>query len=234
MVGGSFSWLPLEQINEYRLLNPINFHFYYRGQHVLYADGRQQQISPVTRVETLNFTNYVLRHDVIILEINVEAFGYDHARDFLRDMVAQLDDRKTSQEGRSDKLYMLYGAGWHGEESVNGLPFRWIDGGAQVLVYSDQPAVTDFSMEIQSFFRPRSCEIYLNDRLVHSQSIKESGWQPLSWQGNLKPGANLLRIVSAVGAEAPADVTKSDDTRKLAFRISGFNIHGKSNGFRLE
>lgn len=238
MVGGSFSWLPLELISTNRLMEMVNFHYYYRGQHVLYMDGRKKTTSPVTDVTKLDYANYVLRHNVIIVEINTEAFTYPHARDFLKDLTTALQKSKKAAVAEPNEIQiqhdlfdaagkLLLGPGWYDVEDVKGEKKRWMDGSASIVFFSGQPLEADFSMKVGSFYRQRVCRIYINEKLVSEIAVNTGAPQDIIWEGKLRKGENIIRIVAVPGGDIPAEVLKSVDRRKLALLVKEFQFQSK-------
>ncbi|MED0738689.1 hypothetical protein [Aneurinibacillus thermoaerophilus] len=111
--------------------------------------------------------------------------------------------------------------GWHSlEQDDKGNKFRWTDKEAQLLIHSTQDHPTKIKMEISSFYSPRHCIIYLNDKVVFSGVIDVKS-QSIEIKGNFVPGLNVLRIQSREGAQSPKSIPelKSSDARSLAFNI---------------
>ena len=226
MVGGSFSWLPLELIAQHRLLDLVNFHFYYRGQQVVYVDGRWRKVAANTDITQLDYANYVLRHDVVGLEINVEAFSYPHAKDFLHDLEYNLMNKtaKTVPAASVASPRSTLGPGWYDAEVAQGVERRWMDGEASIVLFADAAREAALQFQATSFFRPRNCQVYLNDRLVGETVVPAGAMPQFSWRLALRQGANRLRIVTTPGGETPASVTDSQDQRVLALLLQELRI----------
>lgn len=226
MVGGSFSWLPLELIAQHHLLDLVDFHFYYRGQQVVYVDGRQQKVAATTDITQLDYANYVLQHDVVVLEINTEAFSYPHAKDFLHDLEYNLKNN-NAQHAQSVALsspLLFLGPGWYDAEIAQGAERRWTDGNASIVLFGDAAREAELHFRATSFFRPRNCQVYLNDRLVGETVVPAGAMPEFSWRLALRQGPNRLRILTMPGGEAPASVTDSQDQRILALLVQDVQV----------
>ena len=226
MVGGSFSWLPLELIARHQLLDLVNFHFYYRGQQVVYVDGRWRKVAEATDIAKLDYANYVLRHDVVGLEINVEAFSYPHVKDFLHDLEYNLmnKDAKPLQSAAVSSPRLTLGPGWYDGESVQGVERRWMDGDASIVVFAEAAREAELHFQAASFFRPRNCQVFLNGHLLTELLVPAGEMRRYIWSVSLRPGPNRLRFVVQPAGETPAAAGVSPDQRKLALQFQAIGI----------
>ena len=109
-------------------------------------------------------------------------------------------------------------------EVAQGVERRWMDGEASIVLFADAAREAELQFSATSFFRPRNCQVYLNDRLVGETVVPAGAMPQFSWRLALRQGANRLRIVTTPGGETPASVTDSQDQRVLALLLQELRI----------
>jgi hypothetical protein len=117
----------------------------------------------------------------------------------------------------TDQLSIDFVSGWHDLENWDGMPTRWMDGNAAVIVYSEENRSANLSLRAQSFARPRSLalssESFPEVRLNITTELADLT-QPIL----LTSGENLIRFHVQEGCEKPCDMPKlkSNDCRCLS------------------
>ena len=117
--------------------------------------------------------------------------------------------------------------GWHGLEDWDGIPTRWMENDATLMIYSDENRVVDLSIKALSFYRPRSVEIYINDLLQMEAEAPSDRFAIMEAPGiSLKEGANIVRFHVPEGCERPADKKElnNPDSRCLSLAVQDIRI----------
>lgn len=123
--------------------------------------------------------------------------------------------------------FIVFNGGWHDLEKWNSIPTRWMSESASLLVYSNENRTADLSLHLFSFMRPRTLEIYLNERpLMMRPEISSEDFVMVSVPINLNEGINIIRFHVPEGCERPCDIPelKNDDSRWLSIAVQNISI----------
>jgi len=114
--------------------------------------------------------------------------------------------------------------GWYGLEK-NPLPARWTDQESQLLIFSDIDSDTEIQITLSSFYKPRQCDIYVNEKKVFNKLIGIN-FENIDLFTKFNKGANNIRIISSDESQAPKDIPElnNKDPRRLSFYIRSFKI----------
>jgi hypothetical protein len=118
---------------------------------------------------------------------------------------------------------IAYGKNWFAYEVFNGDSYRWMSNNGTLVIYSPKDEKAKLQFTIQTFYRNRSMEMYLNDKLIKNYEFignETSGiLTPLL---DLKAGENVIRFETD-GCDVPAEVGAwENDRRCLSFNF--FNL----------
>ena len=97
----------------------------------------------------------------------------------------------------------------------NHIPF-----GSTIQIFNRHPEITKetLNFRIEPFYGSRALQIYLNDKLVFEDIIKNETW--VKKQLNLTPGLNVIKFYSVEGCDTPTELgLKGCDLRCLSFKI---------------
>lgn len=116
------------------------------------------------------------------------------------------------------------GQGWYfPEEIIPGLFARWTGEFPEAQVYVDLPGgAYQLDLSAQSFYRPRTLDVQVNDVSIGSITVSEDGLQnySLSLPADIVgTGKNLTITLAYDSADTPASVGQSDSDRKLAILV---------------
>jgi len=114
------------------------------------------------------------------------------------------------------------GDGWHSLEDWDGTPTRWMENDAALIIESEENLTAELSLQVSSFSRPRTLEMYLGDAPELREMVNPSEFGTIRTVIHLKEGTNLIRLSAREGCERPSDIPDmiNPDGRclSLAFR----------------
>ena len=118
------------------------------------------------------------------------------------------------------------GKGWHGLESWDSILTRWMSDDATLHVYSDTNRTADLSFQALSFHRPRTLEIYVNDRPLIWAEVPTESFVMVKVPVNPNESINFVRFHVSEGCERPCDIPELDnrDSRCLSLAIQSITI----------
>ena len=114
------------------------------------------------------------------------------------------------------------GKGWYGIETWGGTSTRWMENDAQVTLYSPENRTANLSFRITSFYRPRTLEIYIGNKLAAVRgNISSTSFENTTAPIHLIKGMNTVRFHIPEGCERPSDKPefKSSDSRCLSVAV---------------
>jgi hypothetical protein len=96
-----------------------------------------------------------------------------------------------------------------------------------IIIHSLEDRYSNLSFKVVSLFnKPRILHVYLNEKLIHEQTIPTS-FVVIEMALKLKDGENILRFYTPDGCQRPCDVPelKSDDSRCLSLAFQDIVVH---------
>lgn len=116
------------------------------------------------------------------------------------------------------------GTAWHGFESWNDVPTRWMKNNGTIKIYSSTEKNATIDFNIQPFYKQRTLQVYVNDELAHQSTI--SSQQQLSFKIHLEEGDNIIKFYTPYGCQRPADIPelKNADARCLSFAFQNITL----------
>ena len=119
---------------------------------------------------------------------------------------------------------ILLDGAWHGLEFWNEIPTRWMKNNASIKIYSSTEKEGTINFNIQSFYKPRTLQAYVNDELAHQSTI--SSPQQISLKLHLKKGDNIIKFYTPDGCQRPTDIPELNnrDTRCLSFAFQNITL----------
>jgi hypothetical protein len=126
---------------------------------------------------------------------------------------------------KQTKLFMILGDHWHEFEQWQETPVRWISNNATLLSIPQKENISTLSLQILSFYKPRTLQVYLNDQLIHEQNIP-TRFVEVEIPVKLKEGENILRFYTPDGCKKPVDIPelKNKDSRCLSLAFQNITI----------
>jgi hypothetical protein len=132
--------------------------------------------------------------------------------------ISNLAIRERKDNGSStDQSSIEFITGWHDSENWNGMPTRWMDGDAAIIVYSEENRSANLSLQAQSFARPRSLALS-SEATPEVRLNVTTELADLNQSISLTKGENLIRFRVPEGCEKPCDIPElnSSDCRCLS------------------
>jgi len=114
------------------------------------------------------------------------------------------------------KAGFIYESNWYYEEKDNKQTFRWMLNNATISIYSEKDQQMDLKVDVMSYYKNRTMEVYLNDKLIESFNVM-STWSNKIIKVKLNIGENIIRFHSLEGCDIPAKIENSTDERCLSF-----------------
>lgn len=126
---------------------------------------------------------------------------------------------------KQTKLFMILSDHWHELEQWQETPVRWISNNATLLSIPQKENISTLSLQILSFYKPRTLQVYLNDQRIHEQNIPTS-FVEVEIPVKLKEGENILRFYTPDGCKKPVDIPelKNKDSRCLSLAFQNITI----------
>lgn len=128
------------------------------------------------------------------------------------------------QESKS--AYRIFPAnGWHGQEQWEGVPSRWMEANATLIVYSPSNRTANLSLRTTSFHHQRTLEIYTNDEFAGRVEVPTS-FINVNVPVRVANGTNTVRLHVLEGCERPSDIKemKNPDSRCLSIGVQSIAI----------
>jgi hypothetical protein len=94
---------------------------------------------------------------------------------------------------------------------------------ATVSIYSDTDKTVNLELEVQSYYKNRTMEVYMNDELT-SIFNANTDWNNTVVQIGLNKGDNIIRFHSIEGCDVPREVENGSDSRCLSFAFRDITI----------
>ncbi len=109
---------------------------------------------------------------------------------------------------------------WYRRENLNSTPIRYLSNNATLLLLSKRNISSNPELSFLSFYKPRTIQVYLDNKLIHQQII-ETSFVRIKIPLDLKKGESLLRFYAPDGCQRPIDIPEinNQDTRCLSFAI---------------
>jgi hypothetical protein len=125
------------------------------------------------------------------------------------------------------KSFITLDVNWHGIESWHNISTRWISNNGTIIIHSMENRHSNLSFKVVSLFnKPRILHVYLNEKLIHEQTIPTS-FVVIEMALKLKEGENILRFYTPDGCQRPCDVPelKSEDSRCLSLAFQDIVVY---------
>ncbi len=118
-----------------------------------------------------------------------------------------------------------YRQGFYDIESWSGIPGRWMQDNATLVINSMQNLNGTLSLNAKSFYRNRTLEVFSGDMLVAQISVPET-FINVSMPISLTKGVNTMRFHVTEGCDRPCDIEELNniDSRCLGVGIQNINV----------
>jgi hypothetical protein len=115
--------------------------------------------------------------------------------------------------------------GWYSLEDMDGVPTRWMRDDATLLLGSYEKVPSKLSFRAQSFNRPRTLNIYVDNYSEANVSIF-TNWTAFNVPIKLEKSAKILRFHASDGCERPHDISglNNSDPRCLSLAFQNISI----------
>jgi len=123
---------------------------------------------------------------------------------------------------------LIYDTNWYSPEDSNskGVFTRWMSNNATIIFRSKENHIVNLTFNANSFYKPRTLDLYSGDTYLTRQTILPSSFGEISFQIPLESGENSVRLYVPEGCERPIDILnlKNKDTRCLSLAIRNMTI----------
>lgn len=122
--------------------------------------------------------------------------------------------------------FMIIGKGWHYVENGNNIPARWMENDATLKVSLQENRTVIFGFQATSFYRPRTLQMYANDKLLLQTNISSKNVSSETIELNLQSGENTLGFYTPDGCQIPREIPnlKNGDSRCLSLVFQNITI----------
>lgn len=115
--------------------------------------------------------------------------------------------------------------GFYNVENWENKPVRWMKHNSTLYLYSDANLDATLIMEVISFYRARSLEIYLDDEPISVNDVS-TNFTKIEVPLSLKRGMNFIQLTVPEGTEKPLEIPElgSKDSRDLSIAIKEIKL----------
>ena len=144
-------------------------------------------------------------------------------KNFGDDYVYEINTTSSNYALRNTRIYGT--TGYYASESWQGIPTRWMQADGRINVLSLENQTRKMTMQVLSFHRKRTLEIYSGEELVERLAVPMS-FINVSVPLPLTKGANTVRLHVMEGCERPSDIKElnNPDTRCLSVAVQNITI----------
>lgn len=124
------------------------------------------------------------------------------------------------------KPIAAFDQGWYWLENSTGIPTRWMGGDATLRLNSNENETANLSFRAVSFYRPRTLEVYVGNKLTARLPISSMEFINLTSQINLSKGSNIIGLHVPEGCERPSDRPElnNPDPRCLGLAVQNITL----------
>jgi hypothetical protein len=116
---------------------------------------------------------------------------------------------------------LSYGENWFSNIFLNDQTYRWMSDNSTILLYAQKSEITNIQFTASSFYKNRTMELYINNKLISIIQIPTNKSQTfLTSSFRLNAGINILKIHSLEGCNETREV----DSYSLDFRCISFLV----------
>ena len=182
----------------------------------------------VTQINSNAIMNTFEERKTIISVFPVTFYGSKTVYKFTRDPViypkhnyVELHEIKLN---KNISEFIILG-GWHHIEDWGGTGTRWMESDASLMIYSEGHRMIDLSFIALSFYRPRTLDIYVNDRLQMCTEVPIEGFMMVNLTSiSLNEGKNILRFKTREVCEKPSDKAELNNVDPRCLSLAVQNI----------
>ena len=137
----------------------------------------------------------------------------------------EIDPIFSISEKHKKMLFIILSNGWFEPEVLDGHIHRWIGEGAACELYLKDKCSFMLSLKAFSFYRSRTLEIFVGDKLL-SRFVIPTNPTAVKMPIELEKGSHSIRFHVPEGCERPCDKrrSRSDDSRCLSISLQDINI----------
>lgn len=116
--------------------------------------------------------------------------------------------------------------GFYEADNWSGTPTRWMQDEASIMVNSPMNNTANLSLQVLSFHRPRTIEIYTVNGLASRVAVLPTSFIRVSVPVNFTNGVNTVRFYVPEGCERPSDIPnlENPDSRCLSLAVQNITI----------
>lgn len=147
----------------------------------------------------------------------------ENGRLYFFDMTRYNQKNKTDNSKRI--IFNVGPTSWHGQEDWAGVPTRWMQADAEIIVFSPENRTSSLCLRAASFSRNRTLEVSTNGALVAHVAVP-TNFINVSVPISLDKGANTVRLHVPEGCERPSDimVLNNPDSRCLSVAVQNLTV----------
>jgi glycosyltransferase involved in cell wall biosynthesis len=120
-------------------------------------------------------------------------------------------------------IFIILSNGWFRQEIVNDFPARWISDNASCRLILMNRCRFELSLKAMSFYRSRTLEISLDEKLLSRFVISEK-FKTINMRIELEKGDHKIGFHVPEGCERPCDKMSSKDKRCLSISLCNIRI----------
>lgn len=127
---------------------------------------------------------------------------------------------------KAEKSSIILADGFYNVEYWDDKPTRWMESNSTFYLYSDENTNTTLSMEVESYYREKTLETYVNGDLVSIRDVPMS-FENLESEVSVKKGMNLISLTVPEGSDKPCKVSESEkkDSRDLSVAVQDIKLN---------
>ncbi|WP_410509098.1 glycosyltransferase family 39 protein [Methanosarcina hadiensis] len=124
-----------------------------------------------------------------------------------------------------EKNSIILADGFYNVEYWDNKSTRWMGSSSTFYLYSDKEMDTTLNMQVESFYRERTLETYVNGDLISIKNVP-LGFENLESEVSVKRGMNIIELKVPEGSDKPCDVsdTAKTDNRDLSVAVQDIRL----------
>jgi phosphoglycerol transferase len=156
--------------------------------------------------------------------LGVEPLISENKRLYFFDMTLY-DEKIKADSSKKRKIAVAFNSDWYGIEDWSGVPTRWMQADATLFAFSPENRTANLSLQVLSFYLPRTLEIRTGDGLVSQVDVPVSLIN-VSTLIHLSKGANIMRFHVPEGCDSPNNIKElnNKDARCLSLAVQNLGL----------
>jgi len=117
--------------------------------------------------------------------------------------------------------------GWYSEENWNGVPTRWMQQNASLLIYAEEPGPVTLQFRALGYHNEKTLIIFYDNTKIYEETIPQD-FTEIKVPCFLQKGMNIIYLKILECCHKPSEVEGNSDARYLCIAVQDLRIEGES------